>query len=186
MLEATGGHGEDDEDDLEDDQPAAGGGSPESAAASFGAVESKTAEQPDVTASAGARITTLAVIHHRFWRLERIADLYFELMNVFPDMLDEIRRFIAIQRDCGQPISSSTHATLLDLLLGSLEPWSPVWASHRGQAVHTSAIGLFYGKWVHQVEYSRAHVLSLMDLIEDAAAVTLLRLRLERLGELVK
>ena len=107
-------------------------------------------------------------------------------MNVFPDMLDEIRRFIAIQRDGGQPISSSTHATLLDLLLSSLEPWSPVWAGHRGQAVHTSAIGLFYDKWVHQVEYSRAHVLSLMDLIEDAAAVTLLRLRLERLGELVK
>jgi hypothetical protein len=48
------------------------------------------------------QVDTLAAIHHRFWRLERIADLYFELMEAFPECSSQIVAFLETAKAQGR------------------------------------------------------------------------------------
>lgn len=126
-------------------------------------------------------VNTLAALHHRFWRLERIADLYFELMNVFPDSVAKISQYVEEQRAAGGHMSELTHAGLVDLLLHIMEPWSDAW--QQVKLAEPSQVSAFYTKWLYQVDYSRAHLNSLLDLISDEAIGTIIRMRLDRLGK---
>lgn len=130
------------------------------------------------------QITHIAVIHHRFWYLERIADLYFELMNVLePEHILEMTRYLESQRAMNAIVSPELHKGLLDLLLLTLEPNSEFWQSIAAEKF--SAVYLVrYDKWISVINVARTHVESLVDLIDDLTLTAEIKIRWERLGEI--
>ena len=166
--------------------------------------------RPLYSQQANPRLSCLASVHHRFWKIERIIDLYFELMNNFAPVLPRVLAFFQEKRSelddgstsspaSGPAIVSSVsidgtvHKQLLDIFLESLEPWTGLswdWSSSLSSSGGSSSMTAGsshngFDAWLLQVDSAHSHVHSLVDLIEDHTLRTQIKLRWSRIGTVI-
>ncbi len=113
------------------------------------------------------RIDTLAVVHHRFWKIERVADLYFELLTGFPQCAATIQLYLNDQHLLRRPLVAAVHANILSIVLRFLEPEGELWDEFESKGVNLDSQKLF-DTWLFQLNSTRAHVNSLADGLDRA------------------
>lgn len=103
------------------------------------------------------KITSLTEIHYRYWLLERIIDIYFELINSYPNCLNNITNYILNDM---KEVSSDSHYHILVHIFTILEPWGSHWTDHDMNIKE-------YHSWIITINNISIHVESLFDLITD-------------------
>jgi hypothetical protein len=103
----------------------------------------------------------LTSIHHRWWRIERIVDLYCELLNVLPTAVAPILQCVVSQHNQHAVVDAALHKRVLDVCLATLEPWEGVYWKNSS-----------VDSWLLTLDSARPHINSLVDLMASADALS--------------